>query len=131
MKAKWIGGILGFVFGGGILGGIAGYALGSLFDSSHEDGPDPTHEDTPDIKQQRSRNNFLFSLIVFAGFAPIFWDGFCWTVLQCATCALTGAVAELIMEILFSPIGYRITKTWRAQNVGREYFDYTERTNKA
>ena len=66
MKAKWIGGILGFVFGGGILGGIAGYALGSLFDSSHEDGPDPTHEDTPDIKQQRSRNNFLFSLMVLS-----------------------------------------------------------------
>jgi uncharacterized integral membrane protein (TIGR00697 family) len=76
-------------------------------------------------------DNFIFSLIVFVYFAPIFWDGFCWTVLQCATCALTGAVAELIMEILFSPIGYRITKTWRAQNVGREYFDYTERTNKA
>ena len=65
MKAKWIGGILGFVFGGGILGAIAGYALGSLFDSSHE-GPDPTHEDAPDIRQQRSRNNFLFSLMVLS-----------------------------------------------------------------
>ena len=45
-------------------------------------------------------DNFLFSLIVFVGFAPIFWDGFHWTVLQCATCALTGAIAELIMEII-------------------------------
>ncbi|MBQ8717798.1 MAG: VUT family protein [Clostridia bacterium] len=76
-------------------------------------------------------DNFIFSLIVFVYFAPIFWDGFCWTVLQCATCALTGAVAELIMEVVFSPIGYRITKTWRAQNVGREYFDYTEGKEKA
>ena len=66
MKAKWIGGILGFVFGGGILGGIAGYALGALFDSSQEEGPDPTHENAPDIKQQRSRNNFLFSLMVLS-----------------------------------------------------------------
>ena len=71
-------------------------------------------------------DNFIFSVIVFVFFAPIFWDGFCWTVLQCATCALTGAIAELIMEIIFSPIGYRITKKWRSENVGKEYFDYIE-----
>jgi hypothetical protein len=41
-------------------------------------------------------------------------------------CALTGAVAELIMEIAFSPIGYRITKRWKAENVGEEYFNYLE-----
>ena len=76
-------------------------------------------------------DNFIFSVIVFVVFAPIFWDGFCWTVLQCATCALTGAVAELLMEVLFSPIGYRITKKWRVENVGREYFDYIERSKQA
>ena len=69
-------------------------------------------------------DNFIFSLIVFVGFAPIFWDGFHWTVLQCATCALTGAVAELLMEIIFSPIGYRITKKWREHQVGKEYLAY-------
>ena len=68
-------------------------------------------------------DNFIFSVIVFVGFAPIFWDGFHWTVLQCATCALTGAVAELIMEIVFSPIGYRITKKWRENSVGKEYLE--------
>lgn len=66
-------------------------------------------------------DNFVFSVIVFVGFAPVFWDGFHWTVTQCAMCALTGAVAELIMEIVFSPIGYRITKRWRENSVGREY----------
>ncbi|MBE6585969.1 MAG: VUT family protein [Ruminococcaceae bacterium] len=73
-------------------------------------------------------DNFIFSVIVFVVFAPIFWDGFCWTVLQCAMCALTGAVAELIMEILFSPIGYRMTKKWKQQNVGREYLEHKERS---
>jgi len=68
-------------------------------------------------------DNFIFSVIVFYFFAPIYWDGFSWSILQCAMCALTGAVAELIMEILFSPIGYRITKKWKEQNVGREYFE--------
>lgn len=69
-------------------------------------------------------DNLIFSLIVFVGFAPIFWDGFHWTVLQCTACALTGAVAELIMEILFSPMGYRIVMKWKKYNVGKEYLDY-------
>ncbi len=72
-------------------------------------------------------DNFIFSVIVFVFFAPIFWDGFCWTVLQCATCALAGAVAEVLMQIIFSPIGYRITQKWRAENVGREYFELIEK----
>lgn len=69
-------------------------------------------------------DNLIFSLIVFVGFAPIFWDGFHWTVLQCMACALTGAVAELIMEVLFSPFGYRIVMKWKQHNVGNEYLDY-------
>jgi uncharacterized integral membrane protein (TIGR00697 family) len=73
-------------------------------------------------------DNFLFSIMVFTIFAPIFWDGFHWTVLQCAMCALTGAVAELIMEILFSPIGYRMTQRWKQQSVGREYLEHKERS---
>ena len=71
-------------------------------------------------------DNFIFSVIVFVFFAPIFWDGFCWTVLQCATCALTGAVAELIMEIVFSPFGYRIIKKWQDSDVGKEYLDFVK-----
>ncbi|MBQ4054860.1 MAG: VUT family protein [Clostridia bacterium] len=74
-------------------------------------------------------DNFIFSLIVFVFFAPIFWDGFCWTVLQCAMCALTGAVAELIMEIAFSPVGYRITRRWKNESVGSEYLCYIEKRN--
>lgn len=69
-------------------------------------------------------DNLIFSIIVFIGFAPIFWDGFHWTLLQCIMCALTGAVAELIMEVLFSPIGYKIVTRWKAYNVGEEYLVY-------
>lgn len=73
-------------------------------------------------------DNLIFSLIVFVGFAPIFWDGFHWTVIQCITCALTGAVAELIMEIAFSPIGYKITQNWKKRNIGKEYIKYMNST---
>ena len=72
-------------------------------------------------------DNLIFSVIVFMFFAPIYWNGFCWTFIQCAMCALTGAVAELIMEILFSPIGYRITKRWQFDSVGKEYLDVVNR----
>lgn len=71
-------------------------------------------------------DNFIFAVIVFVFFAPIFWDGFHWTLLQCTTCALTGAVAELIMEVVFSPIAYKIVTRWKKNGVGKEYFDYVE-----
>lgn len=71
-------------------------------------------------------DNFIFSVIVFAFFAPIFWDGFHWSILQCFTCALTGAAAELLMEVVFSPIGYRIVNKWKKQSVGKEYLEMME-----
>ena len=69
-------------------------------------------------------DNLIFAVIVFMFFAPIFWDGFCWTFIQCVMCSLTGALAELVMEIVFSPIGYKITKKWQAESVGKEYFEF-------
>lgn len=69
-------------------------------------------------------DNLIFSVIVFMFFAPIFWNGFNWTFIQCVMCALTGAVAELVMEIIFSPFGYKIITRWKEENVGKEYIDY-------
>lgn len=71
-------------------------------------------------------DNLIFSVIVFMFFAPCFWGGFHWTFVQCVMCALTGAAAELLMEVLFSPIGYRITTKWRSNAVGREYLEWLE-----
>lgn len=76
-------------------------------------------------------DNFIFSIVVFVGFAPVFWDGFHWTVLQCAMCALTGAVAELIMEVIFSPFGYRITTKWKKLSVGQDYLEYINEKGRA
>jgi uncharacterized integral membrane protein (TIGR00697 family) len=71
-------------------------------------------------------DNLIFSVIVFVFFAPIYWNGFHWTVLQCVMCALTGAVAELVMEVLFSPLGYRVVASWRKHQVGQEYLTYIQ-----
>jgi len=48
-------------------------------------------------------DNLVFALIV----SRIFFG---WTTLQCFTCAATGAIAELLFEVVFSPFGYRIAK---------------------
>ena len=69
-------------------------------------------------------DNLVFSILTFMLFAPIFWDGFHWAFLQCLTCSLTGALAELLMEIIFSPLGYKICKKWDEEKVGQEYLDY-------
>jgi len=71
-------------------------------------------------------DNLIFAVIVFMYFAPIFWDGFHWTLIQCIVCALTGAFAELLMEIVFSPIGYHVIQKWKKQNVGSEYLAYVK-----
>lgn len=73
-------------------------------------------------------DNLIFSLFCFMLFAPIFWDGFSWTFLQCVTCALTGALCELVFEAIFSPIGYLITKKWAKENVGSYYLEYRRET---
>ena len=74
-------------------------------------------------------DNLMFSVMVFVFFAPIFWNGFSWTFIQCVSCALTGAFLELIMEVIFSPIGYKIVCKWKEENVGKKYLELMERDN--
>ena len=59
-------------------------------------------------------DNLVFALIVSLHF-------FGWTLLQCFMCAVTGAAAELLCEVIFSPIGYRVSKRWKKEEVGKEY----------
>lgn len=62
-------------------------------------------------------DNILFAFIVSYHF-------FGWTATQCVMCAVTGAAAELLFEILFSPVGYRAVKRMEREEVGKEYLDY-------
>ena len=56
-------------------------------------------------------DNITFALLVSRTF-------FGWTTLQCVTCALTGAVLELLFEVFFSPVGYRISQAILAEGAG-------------
>ena len=66
-------------------------------------------------------DNFIFAILTFTVFAPIFWNGFSWTVLQCFTCSLLGAGAELLCEVVFSPLGYRIVRRWEREGIADPY----------
>ena len=71
-------------------------------------------------------DNFIFAILTFTIFAPIFWDGFHWTLLQCFTCSILGALLELLMEIIFSPIGYYVSLNWKKNEIGKNYFEYID-----
>lgn len=110
----------------GVINNLLNFAIGSMFKKNPDGKTAYAMRTYVSTFIGQFLDNFIFSIIVFVCFAPIFWNGFCWTPLQCAMCALTGAVAELVMEIIFSPFGYRITKKWREKDVGREYLDLIE-----
>lgn len=59
--------------------------------------------------------------LVFACMVSYVFFG--WTATQVIACSITGCLIELVCEIIFSPIGYRVCKKWDAHNVGSAYLD--------
>lgn len=64
-------------------------------------------------------DNFVFSTLVSLHF-------FGWTWTQVFFCSLTGAVMELLCEVLFSPMGYRVSRNWEREKVGEQYLQYRD-----
>ena len=62
-------------------------------------------------------DNIVFALIVSHTLFGL-------SLLQCFICAVTGALVELLCEVVFSPVGYAITRNWEKEGVGREYFEF-------
>ncbi len=81
VKARWIGGFLGFITTGTVLGALAGYALGMIFESSmalESTRQDYNNREYDDYDAQRTRqqqyeaegqrNAFLFSMLVLISY---------------------------------------------------------------
>lgn len=64
-------------------------------------------------------DNMLFALIVSHTL-------FGWTLLQCVTCSFAGAIMELLSEVVFSPVGYKVSKGWEKHKIGQSYIDYRD-----
>jgi len=80
---KWIGGALGWILGGGVLGAVAGFCIGTMLDEAIEDkkhkGPDDdAGNGGQSYYEQRTfggrrpfeedRNSFLFSMLVLSSY---------------------------------------------------------------
>ena len=65
-------------------------------------------------------DNFVFALVVSHVF-------FGWSMLQVVTCSLTGCIMELLCEVIFSPIGYKVSKQWEDEHVGQTYLEEVEK----
>ena len=59
-------------------------------------------------------DNFIFATLV----SKIFFG---WTWWQVGICSLTGALMELVCEIILSPLGFKVVLNWQNENVGKEY----------
>ena len=64
----------------------------------------------------------LIDNLVFALFVSYIFFG--WTLPQVIGCSIFGMLLELIIEVIFSPIGYKITKKWQKDNLGKEYIEF-------
>lgn len=62
--------------------------------------------------------------LVFATIVSKYFFGWTWT--QVIICSITGAVMELLCEVIFSPIGYKVSRRWEAENVGDQYLDFAK-----
>ena len=69
-------------------------------------------------------DNLIFATVV----SKIFFG---WTWTQVFICSAIGAVCELLCEVLFSGLGYRIVKKWEEENVGQEYLDHLRQSQEA
>ena len=64
----------------------------------------------------------LVDNLVFALFVSYVFFG--WSLPQVIGCSVIGMLLELVIEIIFSPIGYRVVKRWERYGVGKEYQDF-------
>ena len=62
-------------------------------------------------------DNLIFAVIVSHVF-------FGWTWIQVLMCSLTAAAAELLCEVLLSPVGYKVVRGWERDNVGTAYLEH-------
>lgn len=69
-------------------------------------------------------DNLVFALVFTV---PAFGIKFLPTIMF----AVTGAVVELVCQIIFSPIGYKVAENWRKENIGYEYLELVEGGNES
>lgn len=72
-------------------------------------------------------DNFIFVGLAFLVFFKLsIGTALGYTLVSAIGTSILGALLELLMEVIFSPVGYEICKKWRKEQVGAEYLAYCE-----
>ena len=103
------------LFLGGLVNSIINKLIGSKVDKSDKFGGFAIRSFISTAAGQFV-DNFVFALFVSFIF-------FGWTVKQVLVCSFMMMLVELAFEAVFSPIGFKLSKAWKADNVGSEYLD--------
>lgn len=75
-------------------------------------------------------DNLVFALIfTFPASIIGLWGMERMTVLALIMYAAVGAVVELLCQVVFSPIGYKVAENWRKHDVGKDYIELIESRN--
>lgn len=68
-------------------------------------------------------DNFLFIWGVYVVFGPIFWGTDPLSILTCVGTGILGGLFELLVEVVFSPLGYITCRRWKKDGIGKEYLE--------
>ena len=116
-----LGSTVAFVVSG-IVNSLLNAAIGKLFKKNPNGGLAFFLRSWVSTFIGQAIDNFLFLWIVYVIFAPKYW-GMSIPVLTCIGTGILGGLFELLVEVIFSPLGLCIVKSWDKENVGQQYID--------
>ena len=68
-------------------------------------------------------DNFIFMFGVYVVFGPAQWGIDPMPITTCIGTGILGGFFELLVEVVFSPLGYITCRRWTREKVGQEYID--------
>lgn len=130
MRASWyitLASSIAFIISG-IINALTNAGIGKLFKKNPDSRTAFMTRSYASTLIGQFVDNFLFIFLAFGVFANIAGG---WSAATCLTnltaglgAGLIGAFIELLMEVVISPLGYKICKKWQTEGVGKDYLDY-------
>lgn len=109
----------------GIVNNIVNVSIGNLFKKNPDSKTAYITRTYISTAVGQFVDNFIFTGLAFLVFFKLsIGTSLGWNMLTVLGTAVFGALLELAMEVVFSPIGYKICQKWRKESVGEDYLTY-------
>ena len=111
----------------GIVNNILNAAIGKLFRKNPDGKAAYVTRTYVSTAVGQFIDNFIFTGLAFLVFFQLsIGTSLGWTIWTVLGTAVFGAAMELLMEVIFSPLGYKMCKKWREEGVGKDYLEYCQ-----